>query len=123
MLIAGLLGSIYLRHDDIEPIAIAVDATRRQGRPFGLLRALAHAKRGDASVASEMYQRHVDSGADDDQVAVNLATALMFAGDPRWREALERVLALSADVQVRGVATDLLELAQQINSRHTRDSY
>jgi hypothetical protein len=120
--IAGLLGAIHSKDDDSETVGRAVDLLSDSGPSFTLCCAVARGMHGDSKLAVDLMAQHLESENGDDRAVVMLATALVFGGDPQWRPALERVLALSVDVPARSAALRLIDYLDNLKSRRQRGS-
>jgi hypothetical protein len=108
LMVTSLIGSIYRRHDDAEIAAVAVEATLIDPTRYRMYRAIAKGIGGDASLATQMLETHLEQFPDDDRAKVTLAVAMMLGGHPDWKSVIDRVLALSTDIPAREAATSVL---------------
>lgn len=108
LMLMGLLGSIYRRHDDADTVSSAVEATLSDATRYRMYRAIAKGIGGDASSANETLSHHLQDHPDDDAAKVAMAAAMMLAGDSNWKSIVDNVLALSTDVPAREAAYGLL---------------
>jgi hypothetical protein len=117
--IAGLLGSMYGRHEDAEIVNDAIEEAMPDRARYRLARATAKSAGGDTSLAHELLaaQADADAGVGNDRAMVRLAAALMLGGDEGWRALVDRVLALSDDVPARSAASVLLDFVDGLPAR------
>jgi hypothetical protein len=118
LMVASLLGSIYKREDDEQAASEAVEATLTDPTRYRLYRAIAKGIGGDGHYAADLLEQHQEANPEDDRAQVALGMALMLAGDPEGRRIVDRVLALSTDIDARTAATGLLEYTRALLDRH-----
>ena len=108
LMVVGLLGSIYRKHDDAEVVNKAVEATLDDTTQFRVYRAIAQGIGGDATLANEMLATSLEKNPDDDAAKVTFAVAMLLGGDPQWKSIIDQVLALSTDQAAREAAVGVL---------------
>jgi hypothetical protein len=108
LMVVSLLGAIYRRHDEAEICSTAVETTLKDASRYRMYKAIAKGIGGDATPATELLERHLESNPDDDRAKVTLAVAMMLGGNPGWKAIIDKVLALSTDIPAREAATSVL---------------
>lgn len=108
LMVVGLLGSIYRKHEDAELVSSAVEATLSDKTQYRMYCAIARGIGGDAKFAADVLGEHLEQFPDDDAAKVTLAVAMMLAGDPEWKSVIDRVLALSTDQTAREAAVGVI---------------
>jgi len=108
LMVVSLMGSIYRLHDEAETCSTAVECTLKDTTRYRMYRAIARGIGGDASMATQMLEKHLEDHPDDDRARVTLAVAMMLGGNPQWKSIIDRVLAVSTDIPAREAANSVL---------------
>jgi hypothetical protein len=114
----GLLGTVYRVIDDAQTISDAVALTLDEGGSFEVYRAVALAMAGQADYARETLGAKVEQDPQDDASKVALAIAMLFGGDPGWKQWIDNVLATSMDTDVRQAAYGVLGYLGKLTHAH-----
>ena len=114
----GLLGTVYRIGEDAQTISSAVALTLDERGSFEVYRAVALAMAGELDYARDTLGQRIDHDPQDDASKVALAIALLFGGDPGWRQLIDNVLATSFDADIRQAAHGVLGYLDRLNRVH-----
>lgn len=114
----GLLGTVYRVGEDAQTISDAVTLTLDEGGSFEVYRAVALAMAGQLDHARDTLGAKVEQDPQDDASKVALAIAMLFGGDPGWKQWIDNVLATSIDTDVRQAAHGVLGYVGRLAHAH-----
>lgn len=110
-----LLADAYGLREQADDIGRAVDGAIADATAFHTFRLIARGIAGDVQQVNSEVDAGLDTAAND-AVRVGMAVALALAGDPKWQQVVDRVLASSDDVDVRSTARNVAQYVKMIHS-------
>ena len=118
LMLVGLLGAIYRTVDDTAVVNAAVELTLADTTVYTMCRAIALGMGGNAEVAKECMDEHLERHPEDDAAKVTMAVSMMLSGDPQWKQWIDNVLATSTDQNARHAANGVRAYLRDIQRAH-----